>query len=543
MRSMMCLLCLVLPAALCCAGNLRAAENRAAAVQAAEAPVVLIGIGDSLTHGTMDGTNNALNTQNAYLQKIYESLSRAVPVTFSQPLLDIDRKRIDPFRIPTNLGVDGADIFSAVGLEYYKRAGTQASRLTRRYLCDRVLPRRFSDLYDSVLYPLNLLALRPVSQIDAAAALLKRMLADDNATRAAVILWLGNNDSSNAALGYGAADPTYVPLPAELIEDDLKPALSFLLRLGIGRESLSLDPYTMEAIERTLTDEDDFAEQYEHILQRLQREIPEIDQRVRVFVCTLPYYSSVGYLFDSDDLEYYLRKVDPGYTLPVSFARVASSGATIEDYTRGDRISLITFLSMYAMLESGFSADTVNLTLERDGRQRDGLVLAEEEQAFIMERIDGFNQSITEAAQAYSSFVSLIDTGSYLNEILTGDTELRINGRSFTRKWVRGGGFTIDGVHPGYTGQALIANYILEQLNSELGIDAPLHDIADIAETDPYVDRDGDGWAAGPDHSPEGIPEVLYLFKDPDDSDPLTGPVLPDDIWKHISDTLLGQFL
>ena len=40
---------------------------------------------------------------------------------------------------------------------------------------------------------------------------------------------------------------------------------------------------------------------------------------------------------------------------------------------------------------------------------------------------------------------------------------------------IRGGGFSMDGVHPGYTGHALIANFILEGINEGSGHAAPLH--------------------------------------------------------------------
>ena len=50
--------------------------------------IVLIGLGDSMTQGTMNATNNATNTQNAYLQKVYESLDQVAEVSFSQPFFD-----------------------------------------------------------------------------------------------------------------------------------------------------------------------------------------------------------------------------------------------------------------------------------------------------------------------------------------------------------------------------------------------------------------------------------------------------------------------
>lgn len=72
---------------------------------------LFIGVGDSLTQGTRDATNNKFNTENAYLQKIADKLGSVFPLKFSQPFLDESQNRINPFTVPTNLGVDGEDIF------------------------------------------------------------------------------------------------------------------------------------------------------------------------------------------------------------------------------------------------------------------------------------------------------------------------------------------------------------------------------------------------------------------------------------------------
>lgn len=502
---------------------------------------VLIGVGDSLTHGTMDATNNAINTLNAYLQKIAESLGQGTPLIFSQPLFDEEERRLMPFLVPTNLGVDGADTFSLEGIEYYKRAGAEESSITSGYLCDRRLPWRLEDKYDKVLYPLNLLARRPVSQMDSALYLLHQLVADQS--KGLIIFWVGNNDSSTAALGSGGKNPTFLPIPLEQIEPEITPALKLLLRFGERQGALSFTPYTMTSIERNLTGLQDFVDQYEHLLTRLEAGGAFSSGQVELFLLTLPYYSAVGYLFDSEDLEYYLQKLNPAYTVPPTFKRVAPPGEPITDPLKGDRISLLTFGFMYALLHSGYPVEYVNQILEIGGEQRDELVLSEEEQQYIMSRIDGFNAAIKALAATRGPYVHLIDTGQYLNDALTGRTVISIGDRVLSRKWVRGSSFTLDGVHPGYTGQALIANVVLEHLNEILGVEAPLYALSDVLARDPYVDRDGDGWAPGPAYKAFGLTELLFLFKDPDDGDPTVQPELPPDVWDRISDVLLREIL
>lgn len=505
---------------------------------------LLMGLGDSLTHGTMDGTNNFINTLNAYLQRTAHALMQVSPLIFTQPFFDEEENRLFPRLAPSNLGVDGADVFSLEGIEYYKRAGVKRSFLNRDYLCDKLRPGRLQDKYDKVLYPINLLAGRPVSQIDSAIWILSR---DRPAfvtgqLKAFILFWVGNNDSSLAALGSGGKNPTFLPVPLDQIEPEISPELSFLLRLGQLQGDLSFAPYTRAAIERNLTELQDFENQYHRLLTRLEIEGAPFTESVKLFLLTLPYYSLVGYLFDSEDLEYYLQKLNPAYTVPPTFKRVAPSGGPILDPVQGDRISLLTFGFMYSLLNSGYSVDYVNQILEVNGQQRDDLVLSEEEQRLIMSRIDGFNATIR-AAAAQGSHRHLIDIGQYLNDALTGKTTILVGNRIFSRKWVRGGSFSLDGVHPGYTGQALIANFVLTELNQILGLQAPLYELSSILESDPYVDRDGDGWAPGPSYNASGLPELLFLFKDPDDGNPTLQVTLPPDVWDQISEVLLREIL
>jgi hypothetical protein len=161
----------------------------------------------------------------------------------------------------------------------------------------------------------------------------------------------------------------------------------------------------------------------------------------------------------------------------------------------------------------------------------------------IIHRIDAFNAAIKKTASECGLNIHLFDIGQFLNDALTGKTEIEINGHVLNRKWIRGGAFCLDGVHPGYLGQALIANLLLEHINSLLGIRAELYDLSEIMAADPYIDQDGDGWAPGPQYTASGITELLFLFKDSDDSDPQVQVELPPDVWDLISDILLGEFL
>jgi len=524
------------------AQNTSVADNSSTGTAAAPVTplTIVIGVGDSLTHGTMDGTNNYVYTWNAYLQQVNNALNQSFPSFLSQPYFDFQENRIFPSTKPTNLGVDGADIFSVEGIEYYKRVGASQSYVTTDYMCDALSPDAFNTKYDKVMYPLNLLAGYPVTQLDSAIWILKNGMPTAGLNNALVFFWMGNNDSSLAALGAGGSNPAYQPIPYDLITDELDPFLNLLIIIAQLNGELSFDPYTMSAIDRNLTTLTDFSTQYDHVVARLVNESASSVSK-EIFLLTLPYYSAVGYLMDSEDIEFYLRKIDPSYSVPATFKRVAPEGEPITNPLQGDRISLLTFGMMYALLSTGHSVAEVNGALEMNGQQRDGLVLSEAEQQYIMSRIDGFNNAIKTTALSYGPNVHVIDIGAILNLALTGQFTIKAGDKTLTRKWVRGSSFTLDGVHPGITGQAVVADYILHRLNSILGINAPLYDLSQVMLNDPYIDRDGDGWAPGPNYTASGITQLLFLFRDPDDSNPGIQPVLPPDIWTLISNVLLNE--
>ncbi|MFH0998341.1 MAG: hypothetical protein V1844_22985 [Pseudomonadota bacterium] len=504
------------------------------------ATIQVIGLGDSLTHGTMDATNNTPNTLHAYLQKTVESLATLFPFQFSQPFYGFAEQRLIPFDIPTNLGIDGSDIFSIEGIEYYKRVGAGASFPTDAYLCNSNLPDQFQNDYDKVLYPLNLIVDKPVTQIDAALTLMNHQDASPDEAFALIFLWIGNNDSSLAALGSGGSNPTYLPIPLDAISREISPGLRAILKAARAQGLVNFEPYTPEAIDRNLTDVKDFTDQLNHILERLHKENSLPDGHTPILLMTLPYYSAVGYLFDSQDLEFYLQQVNPAYTVPPTFQRVTQPGEPITEPFSGDRVSFFTFAFMSALLQSNYSVDDVNAILEKNGVPQAGQILSAVEQQSIMSRIDSFNLAIKNASQTFPD-VYLLDVGAYLNATLSGKSPVKIGDKVLSRKWSRGSAFSLDGVHPGYTGQALIANYLLGEINRIFHQNFPLIDLEQTLATDPYVDRDGDGWVSGPGYPPSGLTELLFLFTDPDDTNPSVRAVLPANVWDKISRILFQK--
>jgi hypothetical protein len=210
------------------------------------------------------------------------------------------------------------------------------------------------DKYDKVLYPLNLLNRGPMSQLDGAIWLLSTKAP---ALRSGRRRWFSDRQQ-RLQLRRPRLRRRQPRVPADTDRRGRpgdQPLLRLLLRFGERRGEVSFEPYAPAAIARNLTLLDDFAAQYERILSRLLAETAASGVPRKVFACTLPYYSSVGYLMDSEDLEYYLRKQNAAYTVPPSFKRVAPPGDPIEDPLLGDRFSPSDYVRA---LNSGYSVGT-----------------------------------------------------------------------------------------------------------------------------------------------------------------------------------------
>ena len=486
---------------------------------AARAKVLLLGVGDSLMQGTMDAANNKANTQKGFMHQVWSKLRKAGrKVLFVQPFLSNAGDRLNPNKIPTNLGVDGEDMFSLVGLEYGKRVGASTNEEGPQFWCDKAEPHLFTDMHDRVLYPINLKAGEDVTQLDALIWHLNNRTAG---VPAIVCFWVGNNDSGLAALGLGGRNPEFLPMPYTQIKSKLGYSLQFLLDYGLNNGEISFSPFSPDNISRNLTYEVDFIAQYDHVMLRLNSEADLTN--VDIFLCTFPYYCDVGYLFDRADLAYYLS--GGGYQVPEF----------------GGRVSLLTFFCMYALQKTG-ATQAMDQILQQEHDLVLSLTDSREYQA-IKSRIDAFNR----IAKTQPG-VHFIKTGKKLNNLF--NRGVNVDGTKLTRSWGRGGSFSIDGVHPGHTVHAHIANLVLKRMNQKLRIKAPLHDLVPIMKKDPYVDHDGDGWVKGPAGEGTGRTRILYLLRDADGdtgSDPEGKAEIDylttNAIWKLVSDALLEEVI
>jgi len=327
-----------------------------------------------------------------------------------------------------------------------------------------------------------------------------------------VLFWVGNNDAALATLGLGGSNPMYLPIPYDQIKDKLKPVISYLLGYGRSKGALAFDPYTSGNIARNLTEVTDFNRQFDSVISR----IPLNQANTRFFFLTYPYYCEVGYLMDKDDLQFYLSKL--GYSVP----------------SYNGRVSLLTFICMYALLKDGEIGRLAKIL--GDG----GLILDESERSTIKSRIDYFNTKVNSLS---GSYVHKVPAADKLNQAFSSGLE--VGGKKLTRNWGRGNAFSFDGVHPNHTVHAYIANIVLEEM-AKLNSKITTYNLASILQNDPYIDRDGDGWMPGPDYKASGRTKILFLFKDHQEG--VFGPAVIDtmssaEVWDIISDALWEEIL
>jgi lysophospholipase L1-like esterase len=135
-------------------------------------------------------------------------------------------------------------------------------------------------------------------------------------------------------------------------------------------------------------------------------------------------------------------------------------------------------------------------------------VLDPSEQATISGHIAALNNVIRTTAATYGMAVA--DTHAIFQILSLGPFEFF--GSTLTTRFL-GGLFSLDGVHPSNTGQALAAYFFIEALNQHYGLGIPQIDgptFQWLVQTDPHIDRDGDGRVKG--RFGEGLLETMMSF-------------------------------
>lgn len=130
------------------------------------------------------------------------------------------------------------------------------------------------------------------------------------------------------------------------------------------------------------------------------------------------------------------------------------------------------------------STEMILLTLPQDSIRCGGwgsrkpipgqFTLVEAEVNAVQTATEGFNQTLKTLAD--SKGLAFADVNSYLKNVKTG---LVFDGMRFSVTYVTGGVFSLDGIHLTPRGNAIVANYFIDAINSKYASSIPLVNIGD----------------------------------------------------------------
>jgi hypothetical protein len=140
----------------------------------------------------------------------------------------------------------------------------------------------------------------------------------------------------------------------------------------------------------------------------------------------------------------------------------------------GDMVTPYAFAAIEAM--------GPNLTTLPDSGPQGPIVLRAARLAQIRAAVIGYNSAI--AFQAAINGATLVDIWSLVNNLAANGVE--VGGQRLTTAFM-GGLFSLDGVHPTNTGNAIIANEFIKTMNRSLQTGIPPISVEQVAKTDPLI--------------------------------------------------------
>ena len=207
-------------------------------------------------------------------------------------------------------------------------------------------------------------------------------------------------------------------------------------------------------------------------------------------VSTLPYFTTVPYNavpLDQATADY-LNSLYAAYNLGVATALGAGSAETIErtiTFAAGQNAVIIedeylTDLSGGGLpsIRQATAADLLVLTASTEiplgaGTAYplgDGFVLLPEEKALVDAARASFNTTIANIAASDANLI-LVDAEAIMQEIR--DTGIDYGTGAINADYATGGAFSLDGVHPTARGYAVVANRIIDAINTGFGATIP----------------------------------------------------------------------
>ena len=107
-----------------------------------------------------------------------------------------------------------------------------------------------------------------------------------------------------------------------------------------------------------------------------------------------------------------------------------------------------------------------------------GVVLRAAEIEMINAHIDGLNAAIDETAAAFG--YPVFDINELFASLTSGDYAPLYGGTTLSTQFLLGGIFSYDGIHPQHIGYALLADELIQFINTEYGSEIPRVDMAEV---------------------------------------------------------------
>lgn len=161
-------------------------------------------------------------------------------------------------------------------------------------------------------------------------------------------------------------------------------------------------------------------------------------------------------------------------------ALVIQTAGGVRQATANDLI-LLTAKSVIGDVTGKYGPAGVPVGLDATAPLPTSLVLDEAEKAVALQAVTDFNNAIQAVAAAKS--VPVVDIHAMLIDASDADG-LPYPGYELSSKFISGGIFSLDGVHPSNIGHALVANEWINTINNAFGSTIPLLDIMQYMEDD-----------------------------------------------------------
>ena len=170
----------------------------------------------------------------------------------------------------------------------------------------------------------------------------------------------------------------------------------------------------------------------------------------------------------------------PATVSTVTHTPVPLLGPSNAPLSPGDLVLLTAGPSLAAGV--GFSTDGYNYVNPAAAGTGTGLadsqVLSESEQQTIATAVTNMNAAL-DAIVAARPWTTLVDLRSLLGDIAANG--YTVGSVTYTKDFVTGGLFSLDGVHPNDLGHALVANALIDAVNAKFGATVPRLNVAQFA--------------------------------------------------------------